>query len=287
MIKRVEDIMITDFAVVSVIDGVEKVINLSLATKQEYFPVLDNGVIAGVISYKELMAAHPNRIIADTGINRYAAVSPKDSIWMARDVITENDADILLVIDQGCLVGLLKKADLLIEISKYFDPLTGLYRSSYLYFYAEKLIKNGRELSVIFIDVNNFGQINKLYGHVKGNVVLTVLAQILKESILPNMYLCRYGGDEFAVLTACGAAECERFSTHLQSKISSKAYPSGIDVSIAVGIAGGRRRKAQLEANAVSIISNLVNLASLASTQAKKKASKLHIEQYVDIESIA
>ena len=287
MIKCVEDIMITDFAVVSILDSVGKVIDLSLAVKQDCFPVLDDSVVVGVITYKELMAAHPNRIIADAGINRYSAVSPQDSIWMARDVITESSADVLLVIDQGCLVGLLKKADLLIEISKYFDPLTGLYRSSYLYFCAEKLIKKGRELSVIFIDVNKFGRINKMYGHAKGNIVLRALAQILKDSISPDMYLCRYGGDEFTVLTACSADECEKFSMHLQSKISSRTYPEGMEVSIAVGIAGGRRKKARIEANAASIVSNLINLASLASTQAKKKANKLHIERYVDIESIA
>lgn len=232
------------------------------------------------------MAAHPNRIIADAMIKQYTAVSPKDSVWSARDVIEDNDADILLVIDKGNLVGLVKKSDLFIEISTYFDPLTGLFESSYLYFQAEKLIKEGREISIIFIDINNFGQIDKRYGHARGNIVLRDLAQILKESISQDMFLCRYGGDEFAILSTRNAAQCEEFSMELQSKISSRTYSGEIKVSIAVGIAGGRRGKARI-GNPISVICNLVNLASLASTQAKAKASKLHIEKYVDIESIA
>lgn len=286
MIKYVRNIMISNFEVVNLLDGVQKVMDFSLTIGQNYFPVLDNDRLVGVITICELLATHPNRIIADAMSKEYVVVSAKDSIWSAVNIIEENNADFLFVIDKGSLVGVVKRTDLLVEISKYFDPLTCLYKSNYLYYQAGKLIKEGKEISIIFIDINNFGQIDKEYGHARGDTVLKELALILKESIRKDMFLCRYGGDEFVILSTYSERQSKEFSIKLQSMVSSKTYSGEIELGISVGIAGGRRGTTR-EEKPIILVRNLLNLASLASTQAKTKSNKLHIEKYLNIESTA
>jgi hypothetical protein len=68
--------------------------------------------------------------------------------------------------------------------------------------------------------------------------------------------------------------------------VSKNSYLGKIKVSISVGIAGGKRGKTRLQ-NPLSVICNLINLASLASTKAKMNENKLKVEDFVDIESIA
>ncbi|MDD4517506.1 MAG: GGDEF domain-containing protein [Limnochordia bacterium] len=286
MIKRVSQIMRTDFERLNLLDSVQKAIELSLNRKQDYFPVLDQGAPIGVVTYKELLDAHPNRIIADTSVKRYPTLSLRESIWGAQNVFDHCDAGALLVMDEQELVGMLERNVLATEISTYFDPLTGLYNSSYLYSSAETLIRKGQEISIVFIDVDNFGQINKGYGHTVGDNVLKEMAQTLKHSIPRDAYLCRYGGDEFAVVTTYDEATCKRFCMHLQRRISSIAYSREVQVSVAVGVSGGRRGQVSLD-NPVSAICNLINLASLASTKAKDTKDKLCIEGYIDLDSIA
>jgi len=286
MIKRVKEIMKTDFKKVDILNSVKNAIDLSLAHKQDYFPVFDEDTLVGIITYKELMNAHPNRIIADAMTEQYLSVSLDESIWDAKDIFDNNDTDILFVMDEHKLAGVIDRANLFIEICKCYDPLTGLYNSSYLYSNAVKLIEKGQEVSVIFIDANNFGQINKKYGHTLGDMVLKEIALTLKSSISDDGFLCRYGGDEFAILTTFNATECEQFAIHLQNLVSKNSYLGEIKVSIAVGIAGGKRGKTRLQ-NPLSVICNLINLSSLASTKAKMNENKLQVEDFVDIESIA
>ena len=117
-------------------------------------------------------------------------------------------------------------------------------------------------------------------------MVLKELAQILQAMMGPDMYLCRYGGDEFAILTTRDASLCRDFAVELQKEVSSQKYCGDISLTASVGIAGGRRRKARLN-SPVTVIRNLINLASLASTKAKSNANCLYVEENVDMEEIA
>ncbi|NLJ75303.1 MAG: diguanylate cyclase [Firmicutes bacterium] len=286
MIKRVRDILVTDFHTVYALDSVQKTIDHAVETSQEYFAVFDEGVFLGIVTYKDLVKAHPNRIVVDALSFEYPSVSVSDSIWKVKEMFEVYDTVVLPVKDQEQFVGLVDKLSLFTAISTCLDPLTGLYNGSYLYAQAEDLIEKGQEISILFADVNGFGQIDKHYGHVKGDMVLKELAHTLKESVGSDMFLCRYGGDEFAILTTRNAERCQTFAQELQRKVSSMKYCGNISLTIAVGIAGGRRRKAQL-VNSIAVIRRLINLASLASTKAKSSTDCLHVADYVYMEEIA
>jgi diguanylate cyclase (GGDEF) domain len=56
------------------------------------------------------------------------------------------------------------------------------------------------DLSLIFIDIDDFKQINDTYGHVVGDKVLASLGKILMESLRSDDVVGRYGGEEFVIL---------------------------------------------------------------------------------------
>lgn len=76
------------------------------------------------------------------------------------------------------------------------DPLTGLYNRG-IY---DHLLNEGGDLAMILVDVDYFKQVNDEHGHEKGDAVLRHVARALTEPFGPDDYVCRIGGDEFAVI---------------------------------------------------------------------------------------
>ncbi len=57
----------------------------------------------------------------------------------------------------------------------------------------------GTDISVVFLDLNKFKEINDSYGHATGDAALKVAANILEENVRQSDIVGRIGGDEFAV----------------------------------------------------------------------------------------
>ena len=78
------------------------------------------------------------------------------------------------------------------------DQLTGVFNRKA---YEEALRSVGkRGVALIIIDVDGFKEINDTYGHAAGDKVLKLVADSLVSSFRSDDYVCRIGGDEFAVL---------------------------------------------------------------------------------------
>jgi diguanylate cyclase (GGDEF)-like protein len=84
------------------------------------------------------------------------------------------------------------------------DPLTGLHDRAFLLARLEALLDRERaadhQFAVLFIDLDNFKQINDAYGHLVGDGVLAEIASRLSECVRDGDYVVRFGGDEFVVL---------------------------------------------------------------------------------------
>jgi diguanylate cyclase (GGDEF)-like protein len=95
------------------------------------------------------------------------------------------------------------------------DGLTGLWNRAYLdkRLAQEASLARRHEtaLSCILLDVDHFKKLNDRWGHTFGDTVLRSLAQVMIGLARPEDVVCRYGGEEFAVLTpavAMGGATC-------------------------------------------------------------------------------
>lgn len=84
------------------------------------------------------------------------------------------------------------------------DGLTGLYNHRCFYDYLSQQIEmsnnNGMELSLLFIDIDNFKYYNDFHGHQMGDEILREIAIIMKETVPASGFIARYGGEEFAIL---------------------------------------------------------------------------------------
>ena len=84
------------------------------------------------------------------------------------------------------------------------DKLTELYNRSYLEPFLESEInaakKEHQKISVIMVDMDHFKEINDTYGHIVGDHVLMIFAQVVLKCIRKTDIIARYGGDEFIVV---------------------------------------------------------------------------------------
>ncbi len=85
-----------------------------------------------------------------------------------------------------------------------FDLLTDIQNRFSLERHLEHLIESARESAGIFgllyIDLNDFKQVNDVHGHHAGDLYLQQVAARMKRQLRPGDMLARLGGDEFAVL---------------------------------------------------------------------------------------
>ena len=84
------------------------------------------------------------------------------------------------------------------------DDLTGLFNSRYFHTRLDDEIsradKDGLDLSVMFIDLDHFKEVNDRFGHLAGSWTLQKVAQLLSENAPDAAVLARYGGDEFVII---------------------------------------------------------------------------------------
>lgn len=146
----------------------------------------------------EQMVETVKKEIADEDMQG-AAQGQKDVDIMYRVLISE-------IYDHlGLLVKNLKASQERLRKLATRDLLTGLYNRN---FFNETIIRDIRKaerqhetLSFIIIDIDNFKNINDTYGHLHGDGVLRECAHLLKGSVRKSDFLCRYGGDEFVIVT--------------------------------------------------------------------------------------
>lgn len=104
----------------------------------------------------------------------------------------------------------------------FTDMLTGLNNRRYFMVELEKALSRARELpapvSVLILDVDDFGRFNDEVGRTAGDEILIGMADVLKRCTRDGDIICRFGGDEFAVIVAgiastSAAAVAERIRT--------------------------------------------------------------------------
>ena len=84
------------------------------------------------------------------------------------------------------------------------DDLTGLSNSRYLNLVLrreeKRSLRSGRPLSVLFIDMDGFKNVNTEHGHMAGSKALVEVAAVIRSCARETDVTVRFGGDEFAVI---------------------------------------------------------------------------------------
>ena len=87
-----------------------------------------------------------------------------------------------------------------LSFQAFHDPLTGLAnRRRFVHAVGESLA-SGAGSTVLFLDLDDFKDVNDLMGHDAGDALLSSVGHRLLAAIRPSDLGCRLGGDEFAVL---------------------------------------------------------------------------------------
>jgi diguanylate cyclase (GGDEF)-like protein len=247
-------------------------------------PVVENGRLLGLVTSRDLRAAHLNRLVADAMTRNPIVAEPDVFLWEAAELLAAYGIERLPVVQQGKLLGIVTKARLWQFLAQYRDSLTGLYRGEILKEKAIALLEAGREIAVLFLDVDDFGRLNKRYGHVVGDAVLQKMAVVLQDLLHRERDLLgRYGGDEFAVVSVRSLAEARTLADLLCEGLSLVEWPNGLSVSASVGVAGGRRTRLREGDDLRATVSELFNAASLASTRAKRTKSGVVVVERLEL----
>ncbi|MEJ8544438.1 CBS domain-containing protein [Brevibacillus borstelensis] len=198
--------------------------------------VVDHDQVQGILTSRDVRASHPNRIVADAMTRNPITISPDDDIWDAYRMLTENRIERIPVMEETKLRGLVTREKVMRKLSEFMDSHTGLYRAPYIQYIGEEFLKQEQPFHLIFVDINDFGRINKEYGHPFGDDVIRALSQrlsvITKEK---DDFLCRYAGDEFVLISL---SDEEQVREYLR-EIARPMVLEGVSVSVAVGHVDG------------------------------------------------
>ena len=168
----------------------------------------------------------------------------------------------------------------------FHDPLTGLAnRALFLDRVSHALAlarRQGREVSVLYLDLDDFKKVNDSLGHSEGDRLLVATAERLRSGARDGDTIARLGGDEFAILIedAVGGdglgAAVERF----QSAVKAPFMLSGNEVpmSVSIGVATAR-----LDDAADELLRNADMAMYSAKRRGKGRAETFQSHMYADV----
>ena len=155
--------------------------------------------------------AQSDAFIAGEGgdLDDYRMVRPDGRIvWIRDRAFAYRDEANRVILEQGLLFDVteLKEAEARVTHMAYHDALTGLanrelFQESLL-LAVERARRDHTSIAVLYLDLDNFKELNDTMGHHAGDLLLSGLAQRLQASTRDADLVARQSGDEFLLLLA-------------------------------------------------------------------------------------
>ncbi len=154
------------------------------------------------------------------------------------------------------------------------DSLTGLLNRRAIYKFARGELERARRvsepISVIFLDIDKFKEVNDQHGHLTGDEALKLIARIIKERSRAYDSIGRWAGDEFLiVLPGTTATDAEKVARRIIEGIflTKLALPKGglLSLSACVGVVTQTKMT-----GAVALLDDLIQGADEALYRAKE-----------------
>jgi len=160
------------------------------------------------------------------------------------------------------------------------DEVTGLYNRRFFSIRLEEEVSRYRRfnhpVSVVLLDLDGFKAVNDDLGHAAGDETLRAMADILLKQSRGINVICRYGGDEFAVLLVETSKSGARlYADRIRYVLSTWTFAHGRRVTASFGIAS-------LPEDVAPAADELIRAADEA-LYAAKRAGKNRVSVHEDI----
>ena len=151
------------------------------------------------------------------------------------------------------------------------DPVTGLFNRRYLETRLEAEVerarRQGQDLALLLIDIDDFKRVNDTRGHLEGDRILRDVADLLRAGVRIFDVCARYGGEEFVIVmpaasTMVAQQVAERIRRRVERNFTNDSPP--VTVSVGVGMLDG-----------AATADELVDVADRALIDAKKAGKNL------------
>ena len=242
----------------AVLSGVFVAIQLGFVATLSYFAYI---ILPG---YERIRQALHKTVSENTDAPVYG-ISRQDEVGdMARAVMTLRDIS-------------RRRLDRLYRLA-YFDTLTGLANRAVFRTRLSELLEQPSQkgcVAVYMLDLDKFKEINDLYGHPAGDIVLIQTARRLRDIVGSKLLACRFGGDEFGIVGVLPSErEAVAFGDALIRRISQPTTVSRGTVVTCGGTIGLATANSKIEPD------RIISQADMALYSAKE-AGRGHLNQFV------
>ena len=271
-VRRVRDVMSHNIPALPRTATVYAAVELFRTHRLDALPVLDGEAVVGLLEPLALALYDGSVSIAEILAGAPLTVAPDETVPEAARRMRSGGQRNAPVIQDGRLVGLLGERDLLDAWGAIHDPLTDLPVQHQFRHWVSLQLSAGREVAILFLDLNDFGALNKRRGHVIGDQALCAVAEVIRDTIDPDQdFACRYGGDEFAIGTTRHVTGARFLATQVRDRVAGlDLNDEPLELSVAIGLSGGQRVRIRPDAHVEATLDDLITRASTASTAAKQ-----------------
>ena len=269
--------------------------------------IIDNNVPIGIVTKENLslklsghygFSLNQNKKISHIMNKNFLSVDYKtplsvvSSMAMARE--NDNLYDFIVITKNNKYLGVVTIKDLLektsemkISSAKHQNPLSGLAGNAIIEQKLNECIENTTKYSVAYLDIDNFKAYNDVYGFENGDLVIKLLANILKNFVSENQFIGHIGGDDFVVIIKDHITDDYLKDIVIQFEHEVRSFYNEIDIQIGYIISNNRHGVREqfplitltcvVVNNKTEVYKNVFELTEMLAKLKKIEKSKLRI----------
>ena len=148
----------------------------------------------------------------------------------------------ILALSLGFIMMINRRLQLQLEAAALHDGLTGIFTRTAFFDSANMELarchRNGANVSLLMIDIDDFKSINDRFGHLKGDHVLTDFVKRTRQVLRSHDLFGRYGGEEFvALLPATDQKQAHEVAERICEKCQQASGADTTAFTVSIGVA--------------------------------------------------